>query len=312
MVPTPQPLREPCQEQRCPRLCFLCNCSARSCWQPPCRPPQHPKPAPSASLCASGNSPTLLPHDATPPLLRALQAHPCVGRLGRLADLLHPVQQILVRVGCHVKGQARHRGHANGEDEQAVVLPLGADGCAGKGAEERSQAEAGLSPWEGGRKGRLRGAERDDGAGSGCAGAAQRGPKGCSQPPNAPRLQLGSREMPKPSSRAHHKHAPQPCAQLRRARGLLEADTRGPPAHKPHNQHGISSVPQGTHRSGRTARPARLPAGLPGGCSHPAAGGSEAQARSGRAPRTRAPPHCPPQLTSRSGSRLLGLLISST
>lgn len=94
----------------------------------------------------------------------------------------------------------------------------------------------------GGRKGRLRGAERNDRAGSGCAGAAPHGPKGCSQPPNAPRLQLGSREMPKPSSQAHSKHAPQPCAQLQRAQGLLEADTNVPPAPKPHIQSTISPL----------------------------------------------------------------------
>lgn len=41
-------------------------------------------------------------------------------------------------------------------------------------------------------------------------------------------------------------------------------------------------------------------------------GAKRRHGQAGSAPRTRAPPHCPPQLTSRSGSRLLGLLISST
>lgn len=76
--------------------------------------------------------------------------------------------------------------------------------------------------------------------------------------------------------------------------------------------HPYDAVVPSAHRSGKTAHPGHLPAGLPGGCSHPAAAGSKAQHRHIRHHvHTLLPTACP-QLTSRSGSRLLGLLISST
>ena len=89
------------------------------------------------------------------PLPRAIQTHPCISRLGCLPDLLHPVQQVLVRIGCHIKGQARHGGHANGEDEEAVVLPLGADGCVGRGSRgqgHKQRLSQVLHTTEGGRE----------------------------------------------------------------------------------------------------------------------------------------------------------------